>query len=168
MRGGRFVVPVKAEYRSEVKGLVHDMSSSGATYFVEPMSVVELNNEIRVLENKEKLEEERIIAELSALVGGYAEEIVAGYNAAVELDLYFAKSHLADRMQANVPVLVDNGETVLRRARHPMIAIEKAVPINISLGKDYDTLVITGPNTGGKTVAIKTLGLLTLMASADL
>jgi len=168
MRGGRFVVPVKAEYRSEVKGLVHDMSSSGATYFVEPMSVVELNNEIRVLENKEKLEEERIIAELSALVGGYAEEIVAGYNAAVELDLYFAKSHLADRMQASVPVLVDNGETVLRRARHPMIAIEKAVPINISLGKDYDTLVITGPNTGGKTVAIKTLGLLTLMAQCGL
>lgn len=168
MRAGRFVVPVKAEFRSEVKGLVHDMSSSGATVFVEPMSVVELNNEIRVLENKEKAEIDRILAELSALVGSFAQEITSGYSAAIELDLYFAKSRLADKMRASVPHLTDSGETILRRARHPLIPMEKAVPINISLGKDYDTLVITGPNTGGKTVAVKTLGLLTLMAQCGL
>ena len=168
MRAGRFVVPVKNEYRSEVKGLVHDMSSSGATVFIEPMSVVELNNEIRVLENKEKAEVERIIAELSALVGDHAEAILSGYQAAVELDLCFAKSKLADRMRATVPQLTDSGETTLRRARHPMIAPEKVVAIDLSVGKDYDTLVITGPNTGGKTVAIKTLGLLTLMAQCGL
>jgi len=168
MRGGRFVVPVKAEYRNEVKGLVHDMSSSGATVFVEPMSVVELNNEIRVLENREKLEIDRIIAELSAMVGDCADAILGGYDAAVEIDLCFAKSKLADRMRATVPQLTDSGETTLRRARHPMIDPQKVVPIDISVGKDYDTLVITGPNTGGKTVAIKTLGLLTLMAQCGL
>ncbi len=168
MRSGRFVVPVKAEYRNEVKGLVHDMSSSGATVFIEPMSVVELNNEIRVLENKEKLEFDRIIAELSAMVGDCADAILGGYDAAVEIDLCFAKSKLADRMHATVPQLTDSGETTLRRARHPMIDPAKVVPIDISVGKDYDTLVITGPNTGGKTVAIKTLGLLTLMAQCGL
>jgi len=168
MRGGRFVIPVKSEYRNEVKGLVHDMSSSGATVFIEPMSVVELNNEIRVLENKEKAEIERIIAELSALVGERAQEILSGYRAAVEIDLCFAKSKLADRMRATVPQLTDSGETTLRRARHPMIAPDRVVAIDISVGKDYDTLVITGPNTGGKTVAIKTLGLLTLMAQCGL
>ena len=168
MRDGRFVVPVKAECRGEVKGLVHDMSSSGATVFIEPMSVVELNNEIRVLENKEKVEIDRIIAELSAMVGESAAAILSGYDAAVELDLAFAKSRLADRMRASVPTLTDSGETTLKHARHPMIDIDKAVPIDISLGRDYDTLVITGPNTGGKTVAIKTLGLLTLMAQCGL
>ena len=168
MRAGRFVVPVKAEYRSEVKGLVHDMSTSGATVFIEPIGVVELNNEIRVFENKEKAEIERILAELSALVGQNAAQISAGYDAAVELDLCFAKSHLADRMRASVPTLTESGETLLKKARHPMIPDETVVPIDLSLGKDYDTLVITGPNTGGKTVAIKTLGLLTLMAQCGL
>ncbi|MEG1773766.1 MAG: endonuclease MutS2, partial [Oscillospiraceae bacterium] len=150
MRDGRFVVPVKAEYKNEVKGLIHDTSSSGATYFVEPMAVVELNNEIRVLQNKEKLEVDRIIAELSALVGGVADALVSGYDAAVELDLYFSKSRLADRMRATIPTLTDSGETRLKRARHPMIPFEKAVPIDIAVGGEYDTLVITGPNTGGK------------------
>ena len=168
MRDGRFVIPVKSEYKGEVKGLVHDTSSSGATFFIEPMGVVELNNEIRVLENKEQLEVERIIAELSALVGAFSEQIDAGYGAMVELDLCFAKSRLADRMRANIPTLTDDGVTELRRARHPLIPYEKAVPIDIAVGKDYDTLVITGPNTGGKTVAIKTLGLLTLMAMCGL
>ena len=168
MRDGRFVIPVKSEYKGEVKGLVHDTSSSGATFFIEPMGVVELNNEIRVLENKEQLEVERIIAELSALVGAFSEQIDAGYGAIVELDLCFAKSRLADRMRANIPTLTDDGVTELRRARHPLIPYEKAVPIDIAVGKDYDTLVITGPNTGGKTVAIKTLGLLTLMAMCGL
>lgn len=168
MRDGRFVVPVKAEYKNEVKGLVHDTSASGATYFVEPLSVVELNNEIRVLQNKEKLEVERIIAELSALVGGWADAIGAGYDAMVELDLYFAKSRLGDKLRASVPTLTDDGKTVLKKARHPMLPYERAVPIDIALGGDYDTLVITGPNTGGKTVAIKTLGLITLMAMCGL
>ncbi len=168
MRDGRFVIPVKSEYKAEVKGLVHDTSASGATFFIEPMGVVELNNEIRVLENKEKLEVERIIAELSALVGTFAEQIDAGYDAMVALDLCFAKSRLADRMRANIPTLTDDGITELRRARHPLIPYEKAVPIDIAVGRDYDTLVITGPNTGGKTVAIKTLGLLTVMAMCGL
>lgn len=168
IRDGRFVIPVKAEYKNEVKGLVHDTSSSGATYFIEPMSVVELNNEIRVLQSKEQQEVDRIIAELSALVGDHAEAILSGYDAAVTLDLYFAKSKLGDRMRANIPQLTDSGETVLRKARHPMLDVDRAVPIDIAVGKDYDTLVITGPNTGGKTVAIKTLGLLTLMAMCGL
>ena len=168
IRDGRFVIPVKAEYRTEVKGLVHDTSSSGATYFIEPMSVVELNNEIRVLQSKEQQEIDRIILELSAMVGGYAEQIQNGYDAAVELDLYFAKSKLGDRMRANIPNLTDDGEILLKKARHPLIAYEKAVPIDIAVGGDYDALVITGPNTGGKTVAIKTLGLLTLMSMCGL
>ena len=168
IRDGRFVIPVKAEYRAEVKGLVHDTSSSGATYFIEPMSVVELNNEIRVLQSKEQQEIDRIILELSAMVGGYAEQIQSGYDAAVELDLYFAKSKLGDRMRANIPNLTEDGEVLLKKARHPLIAYEKAVPIDIAVGGDYDALVITGPNTGGKTVAIKTLGLLTLMAMCGL
>ncbi|MEG2144650.1 MAG: endonuclease MutS2, partial [Oscillospiraceae bacterium] len=168
IRDGRFVIPVKAEYKNEVKGLIHDTSASGASLFIEPMSVVTLNNEIRVLENKEKLEEERIIAELSSLVGDFEEEINAGYSAAAELDFCFAKSKLADKMRANIPILTDNGRTVLKKARHPSIPYERAVPIDISVGGEYDTLVITGPNTGGKTVAIKTLGLLSLMAASGL
>lgn len=168
IRDGRFVIPVKAEYKNDVKGLVHDTSSSGATYFVEPMSVVELNNEIRVLQSKEQQEVDRIIAELSGLVGEHADAILSGYDAAVTLDLYFAKSRLGDRMRANVPMLTDSGEIVLKKARHPMIDDKQAVPIDIAVGKEYDTLVITGPNTGGKTVAIKTLGLLTLMAMCGL
>ena len=168
IRDGRFVVPVKAEYRNEVKGLVHDTSSSGATFFIEPMSVVEANNEIKILENKEQLEIERIIAELSARVGEVGEELIAGYEAALQIDLLFAKSRLADRMKASAVEVNDMGETVLKSARHPLIAPSKAVPINISVGGEYDTLVITGPNTGGKTVAIKTLGLLTLMTMCGL
>ena len=168
IRDGRFVIPVKAEYKAEVKGLVHDTSSSGATFFIEPMSVVELNNEIRVLQSKEQQEVDRIIMELSALVGGYAEQIQGGYDCAVEIDLYFAKSKLADRLKCAIPKLVKSGETVLKKARHPMIAQDKAVAIDIAVGGEYDTLVITGPNTGGKTVAIKTLGLLTLMSMCGL
>lgn len=168
MREGRFVLPIKQEYKNEVKGLVHDTSASGATYFIEPMSVVTLNNEIRVLEQKEQQEIDRIILELSRQVGEISEPLQSGYHAAIELDLYFAKSRLGDRMRGTVPILTDDGAVVLRKARHPMIPYEKAVPIDIAVGKDYDTLVITGPNTGGKTVAIKTLGLLTLMAMCGL
>lgn len=167
-RDGRFVVPVKAEYRSEVKGLVHDTSASGATIFVEPMAVVEANNEIKVLQAKEKREIERIIAELSAEVGGFARSILSSYELLVEIDLYFAKAALAYKMKASVPALVDNGELELKKARHPLIDPEKVVPIDVTLGKAFDTLVITGPNTGGKTVTLKTIGLLTLMAMCGL
>ena len=168
MRDGRYVVPVKAEYRSEVKGLVHDTSSSGATVFIEPMSVVEANNEIKVLESQEKKEIDRILYELSASVGSYAEAISRSYEVLVELDLYFAKSRLADKMKASVPQITGDRKIKLIRARHPLIDPEKIVPVDVTLGIDFDTLVITGPNTGGKTVLLKTVGLLTLMMMCGL
>ena len=168
MRDGRFVVPVKMEYRNEVKGLIHDTSSSGATVFIEPVGVVEANNEIRILQNKEKVEIDRILSELSAQVGGCCDSILGSYEAMVELDLYFAKSRMADAMKASVPHINQQGIINLHHARHPLIDAEKVVPIDIRLGEDFDTLVVTGPNTGGKTVAIKTLGLLVLMAQCGL
>ncbi len=168
MRNGRYVVPVKNEYRSEVPGLVHDTSSSGATVFIEPMAVVESNNEIKVLHGKEDEEIERILAELSATAGSFAESIKSSYACAVELNLIFAKAQLAYSMNASVPELNDKGIINFRMARHPLIEKKKVVPVDIRLGEDFDTLVITGPNTGGKTVSIKTLGLLTLMAMCGL
>ena len=167
-RDGRFVVPVKLEYRNEIKGLVHDTSSSGATVFIEPMGVVEANNEIRLLQGREQAEIDRILYELSAQVGGCAASIRGSYEAVVELDLYFAKSRLADEMHASVPAINDTGVVRLKKARHPLLDKHKVVPIDLSLGETFDTLVVTGPNTGGKTVAIKTLGLLTAMAQCGL
>ena len=167
-RNGRFVVPVKSEFRGQIAGLVHDTSSSGATVFVEPMAVVEANNEIRVLLGKEKDEIERILTELSAEVGNYADEIRYSYEAALEINLIFAKAQLAYKMKASMPELNDDGVTVLKKARHPLLDTKKVVPVDIMLGETFDTLVITGPNTGGKTVSIKTLGLLTLMAMCGL
>ncbi len=167
-RDGRFVVPVKAENKSEIQGIVHDTSSSGATLFIEPMSVVEANNEIRVYKAKEKEEIDKILLELSVLAGGFAESIKYSFDALCELNLIFAKASLAYKMKATVPNVNDDGRIVLKNARHPLIAPSKVVPINLSLGKDYNTLVITGPNTGGKTVTLKTVGLLTVMAMCGL
>lgn len=167
-RNGRFVVPVKNENRGEVAGLVHDTSSSGATVFIEPMGVVEANNEIKVLQSKERDEIDRILMELSGEAGSFADSVKASYECAVELNLIFAKAQLAYEMNAAPPLLNDEGIIELRRARHPLIAKDKVVPIDIRLGGDFDTLVITGPNTGGKTVSIKTIGLLTLMAMCGL
>ena len=167
-RGGRYVVPVKAEFRGEVPGLVHDTSASGATVFIEPMSVVELNNEIRVLRSDEQEEISRILLELSGEAGSFADSIIESYHYAVELDLIFAKAQVAYKMKAVVPDVGEDGRVVLHSARHPLIAKEKVVPTEITLGDTFDTLIITGPNTGGKTVALKTIGLLTLMAMCGL
>lgn len=167
-RSGRYVVPVKAEHRSDVPGLVHDMSSSGATVFIEPVSVVDANNEIKILESREREEIRRILFELSAEAGNFSESIKCSYESAVMLDLIFAKARLAYKMKASRPLLNKNGYIDLKKARHPLLDPKKAVPVDISLGGEYDTLVITGPNTGGKTVSIKTIGLLTLMAMCGL
>ena len=167
-RGGRFVVPVKAECRSEIPGLVHDTSSTGATVFIEPMAVVEANNEIRVLEAKEQAEIERIVAALSAAVGERADLLCYGYDTLMELNLLFAKGQLAYKMKATRPTLTENGYLKLRHARHPLLDPKTAVPIDVELGGTYDTFVITGPNTGGKTVTLKTIGLLTLMTMCGL
>lgn len=167
-RSGRYVVPVKAEHRSDVPGLVHDMSSSGATVFIEPVSVVDANNEIKILESREREEIRRILFELSAEAGNFSESIKSSYESAVMLDLIFAKARLAYKMKASRPLLNKNGYIDLKKARHPLLDPKKAVPVDISLGGEYDTLVITGPNTGGKTVSIKTIGLLTLMAMCGL
>ena len=167
-RSGRFVVPVKAECRSAIPGLVHDTSSSGATVFVEPMGVVQANNDIRVLESKEEAEIERILFELSSEAGAYADTISESYTALVELNLIFAKANLGYKMKASVPKINNKGFINLKSARHPLINAKSVVPTDITLGKDFDTLVITGPNTGGKTVSLKTLGLFTLMAMCGL
>ncbi|MBR5870910.1 MAG: endonuclease MutS2 [Clostridia bacterium] len=167
-RNGRYVVPVKAEYRNEVKGLIHDTSASGATLFIEPLSVVEANNELRFLENQEKKEIERILAVLSGMVADCASALSLDYHNITELAFIFAKAELSYRMNASEPQLNENGVVDLKRARHPLLDPKKVVPIDIRLGGDFDTLVITGPNTGGKTVSLKTLGLFALMAQSGL
>ena len=167
-RGGRYVVPVKAEHRGEIPGIVHDTSSSGATVFIEPMSVVEANNDIRELQAKERDEIERILEALSSQVAASGDNIKAGVECAAELDLIFARARLAFEMNAHAEIITDDGVIDLRGARHPLISKDTVVPVSIRLGSEFDTLVITGPNTGGKTVSIKTLGLLVLMARCGL
>lgn len=167
-RNGRYVVPVKSENRADVPGLVHDMSASGATVFIEPVSVVDANNEIKILESREREEIRRILFELSTEAGSFSEGIKSSYDSAVMLNLIFAKAHLAEKMKASMPLLNEDGIIELNKARHPLLNPETVVPTDIMLGGEFDTLVITGPNTGGKTVAIKTLGLLTLMAECGL
>jgi len=168
MRNGRYVVPVKAEYRNEMKGLVHDTSSSGATLFVEPIAVVEANNELKELEAAESHEIERILSALSADVAEFSSAITANYHNINELAFYFAVATLAMDMRAEKPIVTSDRVIELKRARHPLIPKETVVPIDVEIGRDYDTLIITGPNTGGKTVTLKTIGLLTLMTQAGL
>ena len=168
IRQGRYVVPVKAECKNDVPGLVHDVSATGSTYFVEPMSAVNANNALRELEIKEKKEIERILAELSAEAAAHREGIDLNFRMLVQLDVIFAKAKLAYRMRAWAPIMNDQGKVDLRKARHPLIDPKTVVPISVRLGSDFDTMIITGPNTGGKTVTLKTIGLLTLMAECGL
>ncbi len=166
-RSDRYVVPVKAEFKNAVPGLVHDVSSSGATLFIEPMAAVKANNELRELRAREKAEIERILAELSADCAAHAEGISLDFDLLVKLDLIFAKARLSYALDAVEPEI--SGRVIrLRRARHPLLARETAVPIDLTLGGDFDTLVITGPNTGGKTVTLKTIGLMCVMAACGL
>ena len=167
-RDGRFVVPVKAECKGSLPGLVHDISSSGATLFIEPMGVVQANNELKELQAREEREIERILRQLSADCGDQMENILYDYDILVHLDVIFARAQLSYQMSAARPEVRRRGGIVLRRARHPLLDPAKAVPISVELGQQFDTLVITGPNTGGKTVTLKTLGLLCLMAQCGL
>ena len=167
-RDGRYVVPLKAENKGQISGIVHDISSTGSTLFIEPMSVVETNNEIRVLRLEEQEEIYRILSELSAEAGNFADSIIASYNAVVRLDLIFAKAKFAYKLKAVKPDINGDGKIVLKNARHPLIPQKSVVPISFEIGKNYNTMVITGPNTGGKTVTLKTVGLLTLMTMCGL
>lgn len=168
LRGDRYVVPVKSEYKSEIPGLVHDISSTGSTFFVEPMSAVNANNALRELFLREKKEIERILAELSAEAASFRESIGQSYEMLVRLDCIFARAKLSLRMDGMEPVIRTDARLNLNRARHPLIDQKAVVPISVRLGSDFDTLIITGPNTGGKTVTLKTIGLLTLMAECGL
>lgn len=168
MRDGRFVVPVKAEYRGEIEGLVHDTSASGSTYFIEPIGVVEANNEIRVLQAKEKDEIERILADFSARCAECGEDIQLLFGRLMDLNVLFAKTRLASKMNAFCPTVTEDGKINLKKARHPLIDPKKVVPVDVHLGDEFTSLVITGPNTGGKTVTLKTLGLLSLMTMCGL
>ncbi len=167
MRSDRFVVPVKAECKGAVPGLVHDISASGATLFIEPMAAVKANNELRELTAKEKTEIERILAELSADCASHAEDIASDYSYLITLDGIFARAKLSYKLNGIESELREKG-VVLHRARHPLLPKDKAVPISLELGDDFDTLIITGPNTGGKTVTLKTIGLLNVMAQCGL
>ncbi len=168
LRQDRYVVPVKSEYKNEIPGLIHDVSSTGSTFFIEPMSSVNANNALRELLIKEKKEIERILAELSTEAASYKDNIGQDYELLVGLDVIFARAKLSFRMDATAPEIREDGSLELKQARHPLIDAKLVVPISVRLGTDFDTLIITGPNTGGKTVTLKTIGLLTLMAECGL
>lgn len=164
MRDGRYVLPVKAEHKGNVRGIVHASSATGSTLFIEPEAVVEANNDIRVLQGREQEEIERIIAELSSECASCGETIKNDYLVCAELNLYFAKSNLGAKMRGCVPEVGDDGIIDLKKARHPLIDPQKVVPVDITIGRDYNALIVTGPNTGGKTVLLKTAGLFSAMA----
>lgn len=164
VRDGRYVLPVRSEYKGNVKGIVHAASATGSTLFIEPEAVVEANNDIRVLQGREQEEIERIIAELSSDCAACAEAMINDYLVCAELNLYFAKSNLGAKMHGCIPEISDDGVIDLKKARHPLIDPQKVVPVDISIGRDYNALIVTGPNTGGKTVLLKTAGLLSAMA----
>ncbi|MGI6007747.1 MAG: endonuclease MutS2 [Ruminococcus sp.] len=168
MRNGRYCIPVKAEYKSQVPGMIHDQSSTGSTLFVEPMAVVKLNNEMRELELKETAEIEVILSNLSAQVAEHLELLYCNLENMTELDFIFARAQLAMEQNASEPVFNTEGRIRIRQARHPLIPASQVVPIDIRLGDDFHLLIVTGPNTGGKTVSLKTIGLLTLMGQAGL
>lgn len=168
MRGSRYCIPVKAEYRSQVPGMIHDQSSTGSTLFIEPMSIVKLNNDIRELQLKEAQEIEVILAKLSSLAAEHMEELDENVRILTELDFIFAKAAFCKKYNCSIPKFNQNGYINIKKGRHPLIDQSKVVPIDIYLGKDFETLIITGPNTGGKTVCLKTVGLLTLMGQAGL
>lgn len=168
MREGRYVIPVKNEYRSSVEGMIHDISQKGSTVFIEPMAVVKLNNELRELENEEKKEIERILYELSSEISEYKAYLETNEEALKSISFIFARARLAREMRATEPILNDKGYVNLKNARHPLIPKDKVVPTTVELGDEYTSLIITGPNTGGKTVSLKTVGLITLMAKSGL
>lgn len=168
MRNGRYCIPVKAEYKGQVPGMIHDQSSTGSTLFIEPMAVVKLNNDMRELELQEQKEIEAVLASLSEQIAAEREAVSLNLTLMVQLDFIFARAALAMDMNGSEPVFNEEGRIRLRQARHPLIPKKKAVPIDIRLGDEFDLLIITGPNTGGKTVSLKTAGLLTLMGQSGL
>lgn len=167
-RGGRYCIPVKAEYKSQVPGMVHDQSKAGSTFFIEPMSVVRLNNEIREYEVKESEEIAKILASLSAMAGNYTAELDADYDILAQLDFIFAKAKLSFEYKGSEPIMNTRGYINIRKGRHPLIDSRKVVPIDVSIGDEYSELIITGPNTGGKTVTLKTIGLFSLLGQSGL
>ena len=167
-RSGRYCLPVKAEYKSQVPGMVHDQSATGSTLFIEPAAVVKLNNDIRELELKEQAEIEAILAELSAKASEFTDELLTDFQVLTTLDFIFAKAQMSKQYKCSCPVMNTNNYINIKKGRHPLIDPHKVVPIDIYLGKDFNLLIITGPNTGGKTVSLKTVGLLTLMAQSGL